>query len=123
MKLIVCMSVIAAVFLASCNDKRDKKEVSGQATSQAEEVMPDIDGVSELQTPPEEAERNEIAEGDLPDEVINMLENDSLLSALQLKKVHKIQKGGDIYYDLAFITDEEETMMVSVSEEGEVLEY
>ncbi len=119
----MCMSVLGMMLLASCSNQREKAN-SDDEKLQSEEAMPDIDGVSELQTPSDdEAQRDEISEGELPEEVTNLLKDDSLLSALQLKKVYKVMEDGEIFYDIAFETDEKETMMVLISEEGEVLEY
>ncbi|QDH79420.1 hypothetical protein FKX85_10390 [Echinicola soli] len=123
MKLITCMSILTMMILASCGNQSGN-EASEDEQLQSEEVMPDIDGVSELQTPSDdEAQRDEIDKEDLPEDVINLLERDSLLSTLQLKKVYKVIEDGETFYDIAFETDEKETMMVLISGEGEVLEY
>lgn len=109
------------LLLASCS-KNSEEGQSNDDKAHSKEAMPDIDGVSELRTPSGDSpQRDEISKAELPEEVINLLDDDSLLSTLQLKKVYKVLEDGETFYDIAFETDEKETMMVLISADGEVL--
>ncbi|AGA78435.1 hypothetical protein Echvi_2184 [Echinicola vietnamensis DSM 17526] len=121
MKLLTCLSLFGMLLLASCS-KNSEEGQSNDDKAHSEEAMPDIDGVSELRTPSGDSpQRDEISKAELPEEVINLLDDDSLLSTLQLKKVYKVLEDGETFYDIAFETDEKETMMVLISADGEVL--
>ncbi|WP_186756186.1 hypothetical protein [Echinicola salinicaeni] len=126
MKKLLIKIFIPAFVLVSCGDGKDKinsEELNTKGESiHMRESMPDIDGVSELQTPSEELVRVKIKEEDLPKEITSLIDNDSLLSTLELEKAYSVTDGEKKYYDLTFVTEDHEDIIVSFDHRGNLLE-
>lgn len=112
--------------LVSCGDGKEKINSteldSNEESIQMRESMPDIDGISELQTPNEELVRVEVKKEDLPKEITSLVANDSLLSTLELEVAYSVTDGEKQYYDLTFVTEDHEDIIVSFDHKGNLLE-
>ncbi|UCS95478.1 hypothetical protein KZP23_10910 [Echinicola marina] len=126
MRQLLIKIFIPAFVLVSCGDGKDQvssEELNTKGESiHMRESMPDIEGISELQTPNEEPVRVEVKEEDLPKEITSLIANDSLLSTLELETAYSVTDGEKKYYDLTFVTEDQEDIIVSFDHKGNLLE-
>ncbi|GGZ27904.1 hypothetical protein GCM10007049_20960 [Echinicola pacifica] len=121
MKLVVySISIGVALLFSACSQSTKQESESSEVVT---ESIPDIDGVSELQTPQEEVLQRELAKEELPESVVDEIEEDSLLSTLKLEKIVEITEGAKKYYDITFITEDSEDLMVSIDDQGNFIDY
>ncbi|WP_200976061.1 hypothetical protein [Echinicola sp. 20G] len=124
MKKLLYLMIVPICMITSCGGQQSEEEKGNDAVAnETMESMPDIDGVSELQTPSEEVEQMEVSFEELPEAVTKKIKEDSLLSLMEMQKASKITIGEKVYYDLTFKTEDSEELMVSIDSDGNVIEH
>ncbi|MBD8487743.1 hypothetical protein IFO69_03175 [Echinicola sp. CAU 1574] len=124
MKKLLYLMIVPVCMITSCGGQQSGEEKEDDAVAnEVIEPMPDIDGMSELQTPSEEVEQMEVSFEELPEAVTKKVKEDSLLSLMEMKKASKVTIGEKVYYDLTFKTEDSEELMVSIDSDGNVIEH
>jgi len=122
MRKLLIILVIPALILVSCEEQKGTAESQGNDEYSMREEMPGADSIHAGQASDGALAKIEIAIEELPDDVAVYVSEDSLLSTLKLTTVHKITKGETSYYDLTFITEDSEDVIVSFDDKGNILQ-
>lgn len=126
MKKLLIRIFIPAFMLVSCGDVNDKvisdERDSNAANGHMRESMPHKDGISELQTPNMGLVKVEVETDDLPKEITTLVNSHFLLSSLELEAAYSVTDGEKQYYDLTFVTEDQEDIIVSFDHKGNLLE-
>lgn len=116
--------IVFGILATSCgtNSERENEGDAKESSVHEGESTPDIEGLSELRTPQEEVGQEEIALAELPEVVIDEIKSDSLLATFEMQKAIKIVEGSKVYYDITLRTEDDEQLIVSVDDKGEIID-
>ncbi|GAB3662404.1 hypothetical protein GCM10028791_37430 [Echinicola sediminis] len=121
MKKLLLILGMPLFLLVACQENRGAAETQQDGEAAMREEMPQMDSMDQ-ELDDGDLEKKEISIGDLPEDVTVYISKDSLLSMLKLETVQMVTKGETRYYDLTFITEDSEEVIVSFDDKGNILE-
>lgn len=117
-KLIYFLGLSAFLLLIACGGNGDRQE---EQNNFREEPPSALESAKAIEVP-EEPEKESVEVKDLPEGILDYVEEDALLSTLELSKAEKVEMKEGIYYELTFVDEEDQLILVTLNEEGKIID-
>ncbi len=118
-KWIYLVGLSAFMFVtASCGGNSERVEEQNNFREEPPSAMESAKAIDMS----EEPQRENVNKEELPEGILQYVKEDSILSTLEFSKAEKVKMDEDTHYELTFLDEEDQLVMVTLDKEGKVIE-